>query len=251
MDIPTGTPVWTDLQSLDREAARAFYSELLGWSWEVTGEEFGNYANASAGGAMVAGEMGVQPGAPEMSMWSIYLKTDDIQQATKNIGEAGGQVLVEPMQVGQLGWMGFYTDPTGAAFGLWQPGQHGGFEISGKHGRPCWFEVNTRDAAKARDFYAMLGAGIETNKLEGMDYWTLNAEGQPRCGVLQMTEEWGDLPPHWMVYFAVEDTDAAADRIKGLGGNVHHGPFDTPFGRIAVVADPQGAVFSIVKPTDG
>lgn len=249
--LPVGTPVWVELQSLDREAARAFYSALFGWTWELAGAEFMHYANASMDGQPVAGEAGALPGGPQITVWSIYLRTDDLDAATAFVEAHGGEVVVPTMVVGELGRMAVFRDPTGAFCGLWEPGLHRGFQVSGEEGYPCWFELNTRDAPGARDFYAGLGGGLETQKLEGMDYWTWQAEGRPRMGTLQMTEAWGELPPHWMVYFAVADTDAAAARVEELGGTLHHGPFDTPFGRIAVVADPQGAVFSIVEPAQG
>jgi len=251
MTIATGTPVWADLQSTDRDKARAFYADLFGWEWTVTGEAFNHYANASLGDRLIAGEMGAAAGAPEMAMWSLYLKTEDIDVATAHVEAAGGQVLMKPMTVGNLGAMGFYVDPTGAAFGLWQPASHGGFEISSAHGRPCWFEVYSRDAKTTREFYSALGGGLEISKLDTMDYWMCHADGRPRFGIMPMNEEWEGQSPHWMVYFSVDDTDAAVETIKALGGSVHHGPFDTPPGRMAVAADPQGAVFTVIKPTDG
>lgn len=250
MTIATGTPVWADLQSTDRKAARAFYSELFGWDWEVHGEEMGNYANASADGGLVAGELGA-PAERDEAMWNLYLKTEDIQAATALVGDAGGSIVAAPTQIDELGWMGVYTDPTGVAFGLWQPGSQAGFDISPQHGHPCWFEVGTPDAIAARDFYARIGGGLETEKMSGMEYWTLHADGRPRAGVVQMTEEWGDLPPGWMVYFAVDDCDAAFEQVKELGGEGHHEPFDTPFGRMAIVSDPQGATFVVLTMTQG
>ena len=73
-----------------------------------------------------------------------------------------------------------------------------------------------------------------------------SADGKPVCGRLKMDQAWGELPPHWLNYFAVEDCDATATKARELGGNVMHGPFDTPHGRVAVVADPYGAVFSAI-----
>jgi predicted enzyme related to lactoylglutathione lyase len=114
-------------------------------------------------------------------------------------------------------------------------------------GAMTWREVNTPDAAKARDFYGKV-FGLEARKLEGqMEYWTLHKGDTTVGGVLQMTKEWAGVPPHWMNYFAVPDADAAAKKIAELGGKVSVPPFDTPYGRIAVVNDPTGAVFSVVR----
>jgi predicted enzyme related to lactoylglutathione lyase len=147
------------------------------------------------------------------------------------------------------GRLAFCMDPTGAAFGLWQPMRHTGARVVDEHGAMTWAEVNTRDAVKARDFYASV-FGAEPSRLEGenMEYYTLKKGDKTFGGVLQMNDQWpANVPPHWMAYFAVDDADAAARRVTELGGKVMHGPFDTPYGRIAVVSDPAGAVFSIIK----
>lgn len=246
MTIATGTPVWADLQSLDREAAHAFYGAVFGWTFEVTGEEFGHYANATLDGAVVAGEMKAPQEGPQVAYWSLYLKTDSAADAVSRATGLGAETLVEPMSVGELGTMAVMKDPGCAAFGVWEPKAHQGFAISGAHGHPCWFEVNTGDAHATANFYAEIGGGLEVQKMEGMDYWTVHADGRPRFGAMQMTDEWKDIPPHWMIYFAVDDVDATAAQVVELGGAIHHGPFDTPFGRIAVARDPQGAVFTVI-----
>lgn len=240
-----GAPAWVDHQSTDPAAARAFYSAVLGWDWQINGPEFGHYANALLGDRPVAGLGPVQEGAPPMSFWTVYLATADIEADTAALTEAGGTPMMPPMQVGDFGKMVVATDPTGAVFGLWQPLEHRGFQALGEPGAPCWFEVNTPDAPRVRDFFGGIW-GNETQKMEGMDYYTVHQGGQARHGVLQMTAEWEGIPPHWMVYFSVADVDAAAVTVTAEGGAVKYGPFDTPFGRIAVCQDPQGAVFSLM-----
>jgi predicted enzyme related to lactoylglutathione lyase len=242
-----GTPAWVDHQSADPDASRAFYSAVFGWTWEVSGPEFGGYANAFARGKPVAGLGPLTPGAPPTAAWSVYLASTDAAGDADRIQAAGGAVIVPAMKVGSFGHMAVATDPTGAAFGLWQPLSHPGFQAMGTHGAPCWFEVNTPDAPKLRDFYSGLW-GHETQKLEGMDYVMIVQGGRPRHGVMQMTEAWEGIPPHWMTYFAHDDVDAAVKVIVEQGGAVKHGPFDTPFGRMAVCADPAGAIFTAMTP---
>lgn len=242
-----GTPAWCDHQSPDPAASRAFYGAVLGWEWQVSGPEFGHYANALIDGKPAAGLGPVPPQAPKVAAWTVYLSSADVDADTAKIKAAGGAPVMEPMDVGDFGRMVVAADPTGAMFGLWQPGTHDGFEVRAEHGWPCWFEVNTPDAVAIKDFYAGLWGNAAT-KLEGMDYFTISDGERPRHGVLQTTEAWEGIPPHWMVYFAVADADASAAVVTAQGGAVKHGPFDTPFGRMAVCQDPQGAVFTIMTP---
>jgi predicted enzyme related to lactoylglutathione lyase len=143
------------------------------------------------------------------------------------------------------------VDPTGAVFGVWQPKSHTGAQVIDEAGAMCWHEVNTRDADKAKGFYASV-FGLEPRKLDapGMEYYTLHKGSKTAGGVLQMNEQWpAEIPPHWMVYFAVEDTDKAAKKVVELGGKIGVQPFDTPYGRMAVATDPWGANFTIMVPS--
>lgn len=161
------------------------------------------------------------------------------------------------MDVGPEGRMAIAQDPTGAVFGIWQAGNHKGAELVHEPGAMDWCEVNTKDSEAARGFYTTV-FGLESRLLEApmpTTYHTLHHASLPgdgaAGGVLQMTEAWGDLPPHWMVYFGVESPDTAAAKATELGGKCLHGPFDTPYGRMAVLQDPEGAVFSVNARTTG
>jgi hypothetical protein len=186
------------------------------------------------------------------TVWSVYFATTDADADVARVREHGGNVMMGPMDVMAEGRLAFCSDPTGAAFGLWQPRRHGGAQVRDEHGSMTWTEVATRDAVKARDFYSAV-FGLEGRKMETdmMEYYTLHKDNQTACGVLQMTAQWpAELPPHWMPYFAVDDVDTTAKRIAELGGKVHNGPFDSPYGRMAVVGDPYGAVFTVIKPSE-
>lgn len=247
--FPLGAPCWADLGSTDPDAARAFYSAVLGWVFDEPAAEFGGYSNARVGGAAVAGLAGLQPGGPTQSVWTVYLHAPDAAAQAAAIAAAGGAVIMPAMQVGPFGHMAIVADPGGAVFGLWQPLSHGGFGLQGAPGGQCWAEVATRGGVGVADFYAEV-FGMTHSPMPGMEYWMLTprVEGcEAAFGVLQMTEVWGELPPHWMIYFATDDVDAAAERVKAAGGAVHHGPFDSPYGRIAVVADCTGGVFSLIQ----
>jgi hypothetical protein len=245
-----GTPSWFDLMTPDIEGAKKFYGELFGWTFETGGPETMFYTMCRKGDQNAAG-MGKQPeNAPFPTVWSVYFATTDADADVARVREHGGNVMMGPMDVMEEGRLAVCTDPTGAVFGLWQPRRHGGAQVKDEHGSMTWTEVATRDAVKARDFYSAV-FGLEGRKMEGgMEYYTLHKGPHTAGGVMQMTEQWpAEIPPHWMPYFAVDDVDAAAKRIAELGGKIANGPFDTPYGRMAVVSDPYGAVFTVMKPS--
>lgn len=248
MEHATGTLCWIDLQTPDMDAARRFYADVLGWRWQIGGPEFHHYSQAFLGDDVVAGlgPMQAEGGRPA---WTVYFKAGDADGLVAAIAESGGAALMPPMDVADFGRMALVTDPAGAVFGLWQPNTHRGAQRMGTHGAPCWFEVNTPSADAAVSFYVHRFGG-EPKAMEGMPtpYVTVHVDGRPRYGILQMNEAWEGVPPHWMVYFAVRDTDAAAAAVAAAGGKVCVAPFDTPAGRLVICEDPLGAVFTLIAP---
>lgn len=241
-----GTPSWLDLQSPDPDKARAFYSALFGWEFFITGPETGHYSMALLNGRMVAGLGAMPPGAQYPSTWSVYFATDDIDATCAAIQQHGGQQMMGPMDVADQGRLAMCADPSGAVFGLWQPKNHQGSGLVNEPGSMAWHEVNTRESEKVRDFYAAV-FGLSWQPLPDMAYYMLKKDEAVVAGVMQMDHHWpADLPAHWMNYFAVADTDAAIEKVKSLGGTLCVPAFDTPYGRMAVVGDPLGAMFSII-----
>lgn len=244
-----GTVCWVDLMASDAEKARAFYGAVFGWKFDVGGPEMGHYAMAQIDGRNVCGIGSMPPGAQFPSVWSTYFETTDVDASIAKAKELGGNVVMGPMDVMEAGRLAFLVDSTGAHFGLWQSKAHTGAQLVDEPNTMCWREVNTREAAKAIDFYCKL-FGLEPKKLPGdMEYWTLHKGPTTVGGVMQMTKEWEGVPPHWMNYFAVDDTDAALKKIEAAGGKVSVPPFDTPYGRMSVVNDPNGAAFTVIKMT--
>ena len=243
-----GEPCWFDLMTPDLDGAQKFYGALFGWTFLVGKPEMGYYTMCQLGGANAAGMGKMQPNAPYPTMWSVYFWTNDVHASNNLAVENGAKAMMPPMEIPDAGHMAVLMDPTGATFGFWQPGLHRGAQVIDEAGAMAWTEVCSRDAATARDFYVKI-LNKQAKKMEGMEYWTLHSSnGVPRSGVMQMGKEFPpEIPPHWMPYFAVDDADASAKLITERGGKVLHGPFDTPYGRIAVVSDPFGAVFSIIK----
>lgn len=243
-----GTPSWFDVMTPDLEGAKKFYGELFGWSIEIGPAEMGYYSNCQLRGMQVAGMGKLPENAPFPSAWSCYFHTTDVNRSVALVKEFGGQVTMGPMAVMDFGHMAVCSDPTGAIFGFWQPGTHRGSLLENEPGAMCWAELYTRQAAKARDFYSKV-LEVEARPMEGGDieYYTFHKGEPASSGCMQMDEKFpAQVPAHWNVYFAVADADASAERIKALGGKVFRGPFDTPYGRMASVADPYGAAFSII-----
>lgn len=212
--------------------------------------ELGGYRRAKKGGADVAGMLPLmQEGQP--TAWSSYVAVADAAATAAAVKENGGSVVVEPMDVMGMGHMAVFTDPTGAFFGIWQPGTFAGAERVNEPGTLAWNELNTRDPEAAKAFYgAVFGWSFEDHDMGGMGTYTEWKLGEDSIGgMIGMgnTQMPAEVPAHWLVYFAVESTDAAVETVKSSGGNVAFGPIDIPAGRFAVVTDPLGAAFAVIQ----
>jgi uncharacterized protein len=247
-----GTPSWVDLGTPDIEGAATFYGNLFGWSVEEgeNAEQTGGYRQAKLRGKPVAGVMPLmQEGQPPA--WSSYVSVADADATAAKVAEAGGSVIAEPMDVMDLGRMAIFADPTGAVFGIWQPGTFVGAEVVNEANALVWNELNTRDPEAAKEFYgAVFGWGFEDMEVENVGTYSSLKVGEDAVGgMLDITGRVPDeVPAHWLTYFAVEDTDATLEKLKQLGGSVNFGPVDIIAGRFAVVSDPFGAVFAVIKP---
>jgi uncharacterized protein len=249
-----GTPSWVDLASPDPDASARFYGGLLGWEAVDTGpvEETGGYRMLQLRGRNVAG-LGPTQGEGQPAMWTTYVGTDDAEAVAARVREAGGQVIMEPFDVLGVGRMAVFSDPGGAFFSVWQPQTHHGADVVNEPGALAWNELATRDIDAAKAFYgAVFGWDAETNAYGETSYSEWKLDGRSIGGMIAMNEQWpAEVPPHWMVYLAVADADAAVERAQELGGKVAVPPTDTPAGRFAVLNDPHGAVFSVIALTTG
>lgn len=246
-----GTVAWVDLQTPDLSAARKFYGDLLGWSF-VGGDtpEMGFYVTAQRNGRNAAGLARLGEGSPFPPMWSVYFAAENADDVARRVAEGGGQVVVPPMDVMEEGRMAYFSDPTGAFFGVWQGKRHQGAQVVDEPGAMVWHEVYTRDATRARRFYTQL-FGLEERRLDSpaIEYWSLHRGEQTVCGLMQMTEQMPpETPAHWNTYFAVSDVDQSEKQVVALGGKVRQPAFDTPYGRMTAVADPFGAAFCLLTP---
>lgn len=323
-----GVPCWADVMLPDVEAGKRFYGELFGWTFAPGEERYGYYTQAfrerdhAAVAALVPKPDGRMPTA-----WGVYLAASDAEAAAARIQDAGGQVIRAAMVVPPFGTMVTAADPGGAVFGVWQPAEHQGFDVTGEPGAYVWTEVYTRDPGPVDAFYQAVfgltgrrlpgprppdeaggvgeaggtagdeagdgaggaaggaageepdGAGEEAGTAgtagahgepgagdahgeagaagaagaRGFDFCVYSPPGggpgtsRPVAGRYTMGDEFpAELPAHFLVYFGVEDCDAAVGTVHRLGGRVTRGPGDSPFGRWAAVADDQGANFAVI-----
>lgn len=251
---PDGTFCWVDLATTDTEAAKAFYGALFGWEpFDTPAGESMVYTMLLLEGREVAALSGMPPqmeaqGAPPV--WTSYIAVDDLDERAAKVEEVGGTLLMPPFDVLEAGRMAMAQDPTGATFGLWEAKNHIGARLVNMPNALAWNELATRDADKAEAFYsALFGWTTRVDEISGgPPYTTFLNNGNQGMGMIQMNEQWSDMPSHWMAYFAVEDCAAAVAKAEFLGATIHVPPTEIPnIGTFSVIADPQGAVFSVMS----
>jgi predicted enzyme related to lactoylglutathione lyase len=268
-----GVPCWIDTSQPDPEAAVGFYSGLFGWEFEdvMPPDSPGKYFIGRIRGGDVAAVGSIPEGAPPMAMWNTYIWVVSADETATKARDAGGGVMMEPFDVMDAGRMAVLADPEGAAFCIWQPNQHKGAQIVNEHGSLNFNGLNTRDVERAKAFYWEV-FGWETLSLDGgFQAWTLPGYGdhleRRDPGLRKRTVDFGadpgfidvvasinpiagdqpDVPAHWSVTFGTDDADATAETAEKLGGKVVVPPFDAPWTRLTVIADPQGATFTASK----
>ncbi|MFI1799043.1 VOC family protein [Streptomyces sp. NPDC020379] len=247
-----GTPCWIDLMVPDQQAALDFYRDLFGWQGEVGPPETGGYAVCTLRGKPVAGimtAMSPDGGPTPPTVWTTYLATADVDATEQKVTKAGGKVMMPAMDVMTLGRMSVVSDPTGAVVGLWQARDFPGAGVVNEPGALIWNELDTSDTGAASAFLSA-ALGIKADPMEGADgYFALNVDGRTVGGMQGLDKLPEGTPPHWLTYFAVDDTDSTVDALVHARGNVIVPPFDMMAGRMAVVQDPQGGIFAVINAT--
>lgn len=244
-----GTPMWVDVSSPDLAKTNAFYSGLFGWDVQpVPDPAAGGYTMYYLDGKMVAAA-GPVFGPEQPPAWATYLCSEDADATVQAVKDAGGQLLMGPMDVMGQGRMAVMMDPTGAHVSLWQPQLHRGAEAVNEPGTFSWSELYTRDVPAAEEFYRKaFGWTTEDAGFEGGKYTLFKVGDRAIAGAMDMTAMLPEsIPPHWLVYFTVASTADSVAKVAELGGTVTHGPEDTPMGPFAVIQDPVGAVFAIIQ----
>lgn len=254
-----GAPCWAELGTTDIAAAGAFYGELLGWTPEKDPHpEAGGYTMQLLGDDPVAAVSPLyQEGQPVG--WTVSIAVADADATAAKVRAAGGSVLAEPMEVFDLGRFAVLADPAGAVFTVWQARKFAGASRLDETGTLCWIELRTRDTEAAQAFYTEV-FGWTVNAGEGYTQFGVGGAGAEPAerpgstdfgGMMAMGADFPDgVPPHWALYFGVDDVDAAAAKASELGGAVHVPGTDIPgTGRFALLTDPQGGAFAVYTHT--
>jgi uncharacterized protein len=245
-----GTPSWVDLGTSDPDAAKRFYGDLFGWQAEDAGpvEQTGGYAFFVQRGRKVAG-VGQLQDPQQPTAWSVYVSTDDIDGVVERVRQAGGMVMVEPMDIMGTGRLAFFGHPAGGMLGAWEPATHIGAELVNEPNSFNWCELHTRDTAGGRAFAtSVFGWEARDQDYDGTTYTTFYLGERGIAGMVALPPELPqEVPAYWASFFAVADCDASVARVQELGGSVMLQPLDAPgVGRFAMVADPQGAQFGVI-----
>ena len=248
-----GTFCWVELGTTDGEAAKKFYTQLFGWTSDDKPVGPGMvYTMLKLDGKDVGAlyqmpsEMTPQ-GIP--SFWLSYASVASADESAAKAKELGATLMKEPFDVMTVGRMAVIQDPTGAVFALWQAGTHKGAGVVNTANSFCWNELATTDTAKDGDFYAgLFGWGKDTQNFGPMEYTMFSNEGRPAGGMYKLTPEMAGVPPHWLVYFAIDDCDAKTQKATELGATIMKPADDIPgIGRFSILRDPQGAAFALIK----
>jgi predicted enzyme related to lactoylglutathione lyase len=247
-----GTFCWPELNTTDVAAAKSFYSDLFGWSSSDSPiPQGGVYTMLKLAGQDVGAMSTLQndmPGVPPH--WMSYVAVADADETVKSATALGGNVIAGPFDVMTAGRMAVIQDPTGAVLSIWQPKEHPGATRINEVGALAWTELYTKDTDRAAAFYSELFKWRAKPWDSPTPYtvFYLSADDRMAAGMLPITAEMGDVPPHWLPYFQVENTDAIVARAEKLGAKTWVPPMDVPtVGRLAILADPQGASFAVIK----
>ncbi|MFV7784153.1 VOC family protein [Shewanella marisflavi] len=249
-----GDPCWIELASHEAASGKHFYSELFNWQLKDMPIPDGVYTmfateNDDIGAMYQLPQNMIDDKVP--THWSIYFAVDNLENSLETVIAHGGQILLGPHSVGDAGKMAQCLDPEGASFSLWQAGNHIGSMRMGEPNTLCWVELCCRDTARAIAFYSqVLGWQVRESQMEDFIYYEWMQGERAIGGMMAMTAEWGDMPPHWMPYIMVDNCDATVAKATEIGGRVCVPPTDIPeVGRFSVINDPQGGTLSVIRLT--
>jgi predicted enzyme related to lactoylglutathione lyase len=248
-----GSFAWLELGTTDQNAAKKFYSSLLGWTAEDSpmGPEM-VYTVFSLNGKKVGGcytlmeDMRAQGIPPN---WTLYVSVKSADETAAKVPGAGGKVCAQPFDVADMGRMAVFQDPKGAAIAVWQAKSHPGMGVKGVNGAFCWADLSTTDQGEAGTFYARLfGWKLDPGE-DKSGYLHIKTGEEYIGGILPPQYRDPKTPPHWLAYIQVENCDRSTEKAKSAGGKVYFGPQTMEkVGRWSVVADPQGAGFALFQP---
>jgi uncharacterized protein len=236
---------WTDLATTDVDAAKALYADLFGWGYEdLPLPGGGSYTMAKVDGLSVAG-LGAVQAEGQPPAWTCYVTVDDADAAASKAAELGGHIVAEPFDVMEAGRMAVIADTAGAIFAVWKAGDSIGAELVNGHGLLSLTQLNTPDTERATEFYSgLFGWRFEAVEGSPVPYWGIYLGDHLNAGMMPLPPD-QPAPPHWLVYFGIDDVDAAVDKIGAAGGAILVPKSPVPGGEIVVAQDAQGAIFGM------
>ena len=238
-----GTFSWAELATSDAGAAKQFYASVFGWEYEDNPIGDGQvYSMALRDGKHVAAVFD----SDQPPHWNCYVTVTSVDEATARAKEQGANVLAEPFDVMDVGRMAVIADPAGAALCLWEARSHIGAALVNTPGAMTWNDLVTPDAEAAERFYGALFGWTAQEIPDAGGYRVIRNGERSNGGIMPLDpQRMGETPPNWMPYFGHEDVERLVEEVGGLGGRVYNGPIRMPQGSIAVLGDPQGAVFAV------
>ncbi len=250
-----GSICWLELATTDQAAAKQFYGALFGWS----AREFpmgpgGVYTIFQLKDRDCAASYTLPPDMRELGIpphWAIFIAVKNVDESTRRAVELGATALCEPFDVMDKGRMAGIRDPGGAVFCLWQEIHHSGIGIAGEPNSYVWADLNTPDREGAKEFYSgLFGWKFVTGEGKAEStYWHIVNDERGIGGIPPVEFQPKGAPPHWMIYYHVADCDASCGKATDLGAKTIVPPMTIEgTGRMAVLADPQGAVFALFQP---
>jgi hypothetical protein len=253
VEYKPGTFCWVELGTSNGEAAKSFYTQLFGWDYVDNPMGPGMvYTMFKLNGKDVGASYELMPDQKTQGVppnWASYVSVADADETVEKARAAGGTILKDAFDVSTFGRMAIIQDPTGAVFALWQPKDHKGAGLVNVPGSFTWNELMTTDTKKAGDFYSsVFGWRLDKQNFGPIEYTMLINGDRPNGGMLQITPDMGNIPSNWLVYFAVDDCDAKVQKATELGAKICKPADDIPgVGRFAILTDPQGAGFALIK----
>ena len=248
-----GTFCWVELGTTDSAAAKTFYTQLFSWEYEDHPMGPGMvYTMLKLNGKDVGALYELMPDMRAQGVpphWLSYVSVSNTDETAEKAKAAGATIVKEPFDVMTEGRMAVIQDPTGALFALWQAKNHPGSAARMVPNSLCWNELATHDPQEAEKFYSNV-FGWSTEAFPGGPEYTIFKNGNEGAGgMFKIMPEMGPLPPHWLAYFAVDDCDAKVQKATELGASIMKPAEEIPgVGRFAILNDPQGAAFAVIKP---
>ncbi len=247
-----GKLIFVELVTPDLAAAKKFYAGLFGWNFQDFQTKGKQYAEALLDGSPVAGlfQRDMPPGAKRQPAWLSFFSVGDVKAARDVALENGAKVLFGPRNLPLRGEEAVLSDPQGAVFAVLKSSSGDPQDFLATPGEWIWCSLITKDPDTGAAFYQKLFdyEVFELPAKPGSQHLLLSSGGYARASVNSLPVNRPEAFPHWLNFIRVVDAVKVAEKAVSLGGRVLVEPhIDRQGGKIAVIADPQGAVFGLLE----